>query len=98
MEGRLRALTSLQEALDTHNAQHVALYLLRSSLLAKHLHLLRAVPTPLLLGWARRIDGQVLHTLSEILDLPALGPSQVEALQIPVNCGGLGFHSLAWEA
>eukprot|EP00971_Amphidinium_carterae_P223039 4425860-Amphidinium_carterae.2 len=98
MEGRLRALTSLQEALDTHNAQHVALYLLRSSLLAKHLHLLRAVPTPLLLGWARRIDGQVLHTLSEILDLPALGPNQVEALQIPVNCGGLGFHSLAWEA
>eukprot|EP00971_Amphidinium_carterae_P063929 1265428-Amphidinium_carterae.1 len=30
MEGRLRALSSLQEALDTHNAQHVALYLLRS--------------------------------------------------------------------
>eukprot|EP00971_Amphidinium_carterae_P006867 135633-Amphidinium_carterae.2 len=53
---------------------------------------------PLLLGWARQIDGRVLHTLSDILDLPALGPNQVEALQIPVSCGGMGFHSLAWEA
>eukprot|EP00971_Amphidinium_carterae_P352559 6492649-Amphidinium_carterae.6 len=77
MEGRLRALTTLQETLDVHNAQHCRCHWL---------------------GWARQIDGQVLHTLSEILDLPALGPNQIEALQIPVSCGGLGFHSLAWEA
>eukprot|EP00971_Amphidinium_carterae_P096107 1901829-Amphidinium_carterae.2 len=70
----------------------------RSRLLAKHIHLLRVVPTPLLLGRAKQIDGQVLDTLSNILDLSSLGPNQVEALQILVSCGGLGFHSLAWEA
>eukprot|EP00971_Amphidinium_carterae_P056802 1123040-Amphidinium_carterae.1 len=76
----------------------MALYLLRSSVLAKHIHLLRAIPTPLLLGWARRADEHVQQTLSRILDLPELSADKVEALQVPVSCGGLGFHSLAWEA
>eukprot|EP00971_Amphidinium_carterae_P207449 4115991-Amphidinium_carterae.1 len=99
-EGRLQALTSLQETLETEAAQHMALYLLRSSVLAKHIHLLRAIPTPLamLLGWARRADDNVQQTLGRILDLPELSADKVEALQVPVSCGGLGFHSLAWEA
>eukprot|EP00971_Amphidinium_carterae_P184114 3655448-Amphidinium_carterae.1 len=100
-EGRLQALTSLQETLETEAAQHMALYLLRSSVLAialKHIHLLRAIPTPLLLGWARRADDNVQQTLGRISDLPELSADKVEALQVPVSCGGLGFHSLAWEA
>eukprot|EP00971_Amphidinium_carterae_P348121 6490332-Amphidinium_carterae.1 len=97
-EGRLQALVSLQESLESEAAQHMALYLLRSSVLAKHIHLLRAIPTPLLLGWARRADEHVQLALTRILDLPDLAPEKAEALQLPVSCGGLGFHSLAWEA
>eukprot|EP00971_Amphidinium_carterae_P249765 4957318-Amphidinium_carterae.1 len=61
----------------------MALYLLRSSVLAKHIHLLRAIPTPLLLGWAKRADESVQQTLSRILDLPELPADKVEALQVP---------------
>ncbi|CAK9043080.1 Retrotransposable element [Durusdinium trenchii] len=97
VQARLNALSTLPGQLHGEDTQHIATYLLRSSVLAKHVHLLRAIPTPLILKWARQVDDAVRECVTRLLDLPALNNVQETLLTVPVSFGGLGFHSLAME-
>eukprot|EP00971_Amphidinium_carterae_P323200 6423023-Amphidinium_carterae.1 len=95
---RLVALrTLIEHSPDDSTATHVAVHILRCSLLAKHTHLIRYLPRPVCHTWASQLDDQVLVFLQRTLHLGELTEHQRDILSLPVRDGGFGISQLVKE-
>eukprot|EP00971_Amphidinium_carterae_P070455 1393813-Amphidinium_carterae.1 len=78
-------------------ATHVALHILRCSLLAKHTHLLRYLPRSVCHAWAVDMDDQVLAFLQRTVHFGELTEHQRDILSLPVREAEFGMYRLAHE-
>eukprot|EP00971_Amphidinium_carterae_P199480 3958786-Amphidinium_carterae.1 len=93
---KLRALECMSALVaDQAGAIHVITHILRVSVLAQSVHIMRAISPRLLIDFMQEIDDALLPLLCRLWRLPALTAAQVCILRAPVTCGGFGFTSLA---
>eukprot|EP00971_Amphidinium_carterae_P129774 2570395-Amphidinium_carterae.1 len=94
---RLEAACALAEAVEEdHGGQHVALHIIRLSVLAMHVHLLRALHPDRTQAWASVLDGLVRDSFTRITDIPVSATDDLYSY--PAAEAGLGFTSLRREA
>eukprot|EP00971_Amphidinium_carterae_P153697 3047605-Amphidinium_carterae.2 len=97
VQKRLEASIALAEASGSDQpGQHVALHIVRASVLAMHVHLLRAIHPDDIRAWATDIDGLVRDTFARITDIPI--QANDDTFSYPPAVAGLGFSSLRREA
>eukprot|EP00971_Amphidinium_carterae_P223224 4429207-Amphidinium_carterae.1 len=94
---RLEAACALAETVpDDQGGEHVSLHIIRMSVLAMHVHLLRALHPTITQPWAADIDGLVRNTFTRITDVPI--SANDDLFSYPPAEAGLGFTSLRREA
>ena len=91
-------------ALETFSASipdwgaHLAVDLLRRSVLASQLHLLRYLPLKVSMPWSLTLDSIIFHCFQSVAALPqSLTPAQKLLISLPVGHGGLGILNLVTE-
>eukprot|EP00971_Amphidinium_carterae_P003071 60159-Amphidinium_carterae.1 len=68
---RLEAACALAETVEEdQGGQHVALHIIRLSVLAMHIHLLRALHPARTQAWAAELDALVRDSFTRITDIP----------------------------
>eukprot|EP00971_Amphidinium_carterae_P244449 4853806-Amphidinium_carterae.1 len=94
---RLEAASALVETVEEdQGGQHVALHILRLSVLAMHVHLLRALHPDRTQVWAAALDDMVRDAFTRITDIPICAHDDL--FTYPTAEAGVGFTSLRREA
>ena len=97
LQKKCAAAVTLAESV-AQGGVHLALYLIRVSVLSSCFHLLRGMPLRVTHPWSSQCDQVILRTCMELLGITSLHDHQTLLLQLPPGFGGLGLLSLYVEA
>eukprot|EP00971_Amphidinium_carterae_P044083 867476-Amphidinium_carterae.1 len=92
---KLRALECLSLLVpDDVGAVHLVTHIIRTSVLAQSIHLMRSIGPRLLSEYMREVDEAIFPLLCRVWRLPVLTEAQLSILRAPTACGGFGIVSL----
>ena len=97
MKKRISALVALAPLVSDCGC-HVALHLLRCSLVYKFQYILAALHADFVTEWASRLTKLMWKGIADVLEFSSFDPSALAILALPTSHGGWGFLDLKLES